>query len=283
VIIISWNIQWGRGVDGQVDLGRIVRVARDMADFDVLCLQEVSDNYPGLAGAGSDNQFARLPTLLPGYHACEGVAVERFTPGIGRQRFGNMIFSRRPPVQLLRHQLPWPADAHNASMARMALEAVLETPGGAVRVMTTHLEYYAPGQRAAQLEALRQIQLEASGHAQAAALPQQRGKPFEARPRDSRAILCGDFNCDVADAQIAHFQRPLAGVPGWIDAWPLANPGRPHPKTVGLYDDAQWEGQHQSFDFFFVSADLAPQVRRVEVDGVTQASDHQPVLLEIDL
>ena len=38
--LITWNIQWGRGVDGRVDLDRIVRTARAMADFDVLCVQE---------------------------------------------------------------------------------------------------------------------------------------------------------------------------------------------------------------------------------------------------
>jgi endonuclease/exonuclease/phosphatase family metal-dependent hydrolase len=31
----------------------------------------------------------------------------------------------------------------------------------------------------------------------------------------------------------------------------------------------------------FVTADLAPRVRMVEVDSATQASDHQPVLLEL--
>jgi endonuclease/exonuclease/phosphatase family metal-dependent hydrolase len=35
-------------------------------------------------------------------------------------------------------------------------------------------------------------------------------------------------------------------------------------------------------DFLFVSDDLAARVRRVEVEGATRVSDHQPVLLEID-
>jgi endonuclease/exonuclease/phosphatase family metal-dependent hydrolase len=37
--LITWNIQWGLGIDGRVDLERIVRTAREMADFDVICLQ----------------------------------------------------------------------------------------------------------------------------------------------------------------------------------------------------------------------------------------------------
>ena len=40
--LITWNIQWGLGMDHQCDLARMVVHARSMADFDVLCLQEVS-------------------------------------------------------------------------------------------------------------------------------------------------------------------------------------------------------------------------------------------------
>ena len=54
-------------------------------------------------------------------------------------------------------------------------------------------------------------------------------------------------------------------------------------RTVGLYDVAQWQGRQHCFDFMFVSQDLAPFVRRMEVDLLTQASDHQPLLLDIDL
>lgn len=284
MIVITWNIQWGRGVDGRVDLKRIVDTARRMGDFDVLCLQEVADNYPGLAGAGTGNQFAELAALLPGFHACEGIAVERHTERLGRQRFGNMIFSRFAPLQVLRHQLPWPADAANPSMPRMALEVVIDPPGGPLRVVTTHLEYYAPAQRAAQIEALRSLQVEASGHASSAQPANQQGRPFEPRPRDSRAILTGDFNCDVSDPMIARIQAPLkGGAARWTDAWDIARPGEEHPSTVGCYDDAQWHGHKQCFDFIFVSKDLAPAVRHVEVEGQTQASDHQPVLLDIAL
>ena len=69
--LITWNIQWGRGVDGRVDLERIVRTARALADFDVLCLQEVADHFPGLEGNDERDQFAELSRLLPGYARSE--------------------------------------------------------------------------------------------------------------------------------------------------------------------------------------------------------------------
>ncbi len=37
--LISWNIQWGRGMDGEVDLVRIVDTIQRIGDFDIICLQ----------------------------------------------------------------------------------------------------------------------------------------------------------------------------------------------------------------------------------------------------
>jgi endonuclease/exonuclease/phosphatase family metal-dependent hydrolase len=283
MIVISWNIQWGRGVDGRVDLARIVDTARAMADFDVLCLQEVADNYPGLATPAHGNQWDKIAALLPGFHAIDGVAVDRFTDGAGRQRFGNMMLCRQAPLQVLRHSLPWPADPAQPSMPRMAIEAVLPAAGGAVRVMTTHLEYYSAVQRAQQIEALRKLQAEASAHDGRPDRKDKRGGPFEVRARGSRGVLCGDFNCGSADPLIARLQEPEGDAPGWCDAWPLAHPGNPHAPTVGIHDKEQWPDGAQCFDLFFVSKDLAGAVKRVKVDAKTEASDHQPVLLELDI
>jgi len=44
--LITWNVQWCRGVDERVDPARIIAEAQRLADFDVLCLQEIADNYP---------------------------------------------------------------------------------------------------------------------------------------------------------------------------------------------------------------------------------------------
>ena len=56
--LLSWNIQWGRGLDGRVDLARILRTIRGLGDFDVICLQEVAVNFPSLPGSQGENQIA---------------------------------------------------------------------------------------------------------------------------------------------------------------------------------------------------------------------------------
>ena len=40
--IVSWNIQYGKGIDGRIDLTRIAREVRSDGLPDLLCLQEVS-------------------------------------------------------------------------------------------------------------------------------------------------------------------------------------------------------------------------------------------------
>ena len=42
--IVSWNIQYGKGVDGHIDLSRIAREILIDGSPDLICLQEVSQS-----------------------------------------------------------------------------------------------------------------------------------------------------------------------------------------------------------------------------------------------
>jgi endonuclease/exonuclease/phosphatase family metal-dependent hydrolase len=279
--LVTWNIQWGRGADGRVDLDRIVAHARRFADFDVLCLQEVSDGYPELPGCDGSDQFRALAERMIGYEAVAGVATDAPNPAGGRRRFGNMLFSRLPVMQLFRHLLPWPADPSVMGMQRIAIEATLETPFGLLRVTTTHLEYHSALQRTAQAERLRELHREAVGQARCRRPGSAGDGPFANVPRGAAAVLAGDCNFDPGAAERARLMAPIDdATPAYRDAWTIAHPGRPHEPTLGLHDKVQWPTP-RAFDFFFVSEDLAPRVRDVRVDASSDASDHQPVLLEL--
>ena len=279
--LITWNIQWGRGADGRVDLARTVAQAQRLADFDVLCLQEVSSGHDRLAGCDGADQFAQLAARLPGYAPVTGIASDLPHPAGGRRRFGNMIFSRLPVRQTFAHLLPWPADGA-MSMQRVAVEATLDSPLGLLRVLTTHLEYYSPLQRAAQIDRLRELQREAAALAQAQRPGDAADGPFEAVPRGAPAVLCGDFNFRPTGPDHARMLATIdAATPAWRDAWQLVHPGVPHAPTCGVHDKVQWPQPAFTFDFVFVSADLADRVRDIRVDATSDASDHQPVLVEL--
>ncbi|MDO8248578.1 MAG: endonuclease/exonuclease/phosphatase family protein [Rhodoferax sp.] len=280
--LITWNIQWGRGADDRVDLDRIVAHASRVADFDVLCLQEVSAGYPELPGCDGSDQFKGLADRLPAYSAIAGVATDTPHPTGGRRAFGNMIFSRYPVLQVWRHLLPWPADPGVSSMQRIALEATLDTPLGLIRVSTTHLEYYSRAQRAAQVERLRDLHQEAVAQAGSPRPGAPSEGPFCAVPRAAASILTGDFNCRPESAEVSRLLAAMeGGAPPYQDAWALTHPAQPHAPTTGLYDKRQWPGPPFACNFIFVSADLAPRVQTLRVDATSDASDHQPLLIEL--
>lgn len=280
--LITWNVQWCRGCDGRVDPARIVRAARDMGDFDVLCLQEVARHFPGLPGSAGEDQFRILEDLLPGFSAVEGIATDVLGEAGTRRQFGNLVLTRLPVLQAFRHLLPWPADTTVPSMQRCAVEVVLATEQGPLRVTTTHLEYYSALQRAAQVEALRALQVEAAAHGADPVSREKEGGPFQKQPRPASGILTADFNFKVQDPEYARIQAPLgAGIPAYADAWRVRHGDRPHAATLGVFDKGQWPGSSFACDFIFVTQDLAPRVLDVQVNGTTDASDHQPVMIEL--
>jgi endonuclease/exonuclease/phosphatase family metal-dependent hydrolase len=280
--LVTWNIQWCLGCDGRVDPRRIVDDARAFADFDVLCLQEVAANFPALKGSSGEDQFALLAAALPGFTAVAGIAVDTAAPGGSRRRFGNMILSRLPVRWVLRTTLPWPADPAVRSMPRVLLEALVEAPFGPLRVMTTHLEYYSALQRAAQLEALRQRHEEACGQALAGGAGEASDGPFERQPQTVSAILTGDFNLRPDDPLHARLCDGHADtrMPALADAWQHLHPGEPQPPTIGVHDCHQWPDPF-ACDFIFASGDLGDRLRAIAVDLRTEASDHQPMMVEL--
>lgn len=282
--ILTWNVQWCMGVDKRVDPARIVAEARRLADFDVLCVQEVADNYPHprLQNNGGDDQFALLASLLPGYAAVPGVATDHPAGDGRRRRFGNMILSRLPVRQVYRHLLPSPVDPGVNGMPRIAVEAVVAAPFGEVRVVTTHLEWYSFPQRAAQVEALRAVYAEGHGHARQGTLVDASGGPFQTFLRPAATVICGDFNLEYDNVLHARMLEPFAdGTPPLANAWDLVHPGQPYPATFKVHEKWVPGDPELHCDFFFVSRELVPRVKGVCSDRDTQASDHQPVILEL--
>ncbi|MBW8329049.1 MAG: endonuclease/exonuclease/phosphatase family protein [Thiobacillus sp.] len=279
--LLSWNIQWGRGMDGRVDLARILRTLRQLGDFDVICLQEVAVNFLGLPGSRGEDQLAELSAGLPGYTAIYGVATDVPDGRGGRSQFGNAIFSRLPVGQVWRHLLPWPAEADTPSMQRVLVEAVVASDVGPLRVMTTHLEYYSQRQRESQIDAIRRLHAEACAMSRRSPLSEEQGGSFEVFPRPEQSLLCGDMNFPASAPERSQILAPFpGGEPGFRDAWDVLHPGEPHAPTVGIHK-VDFVDRPECFDFVFVAEGLANRLKAHGIDAVTEASDHQPVWVEL--
>jgi len=280
--ILSWNIQNGKGVDGEVSLKRIADVIDAMGPPDVICLQEVSR---GLALPGCDgkpDQVAELSALFPGFETIFGAAVDSGAPGGGeRWQFGNALLTRLPVLSLLCHILPRPAARGIRHMTRQATETTLAGDSGPLRIVNTHLEYHSLTQRLAQVDRLRDLQREAME--QRSDPPEVRPDgPYSAVPRPVDALLCGDFNMMLGSEEYRRLLAPLAGAETpFEDAWRIVHPGRDHDPTCGIFDRVQWPQGPHCRDVFFVAGDCARRLRDLKVDTATAASDHQPLMLSL--
>jgi len=78
--LVSWNIQYGKGVDGRIDLSRMAEVIHQDGLPDVLCLQEVSRNDPDTANGSDQVKYFRTTKYITEPHM---IVVEEKTEGAG--------------------------------------------------------------------------------------------------------------------------------------------------------------------------------------------------------
>jgi endonuclease/exonuclease/phosphatase family metal-dependent hydrolase len=112
-------------------------------------------------------------------------------------------------------------------------------------------------------------------------LTEEEGGAFEVFPRPAQALLCGDMNFSAAAPERAQIVAPFAcGELGFRDAWSVLHPDEPHAPTVGIHP-VDFVKQPECFDFIFVTEGLASRLKAHGIDAETEASDHQPVWVEL--
>lgn len=273
--VVTYNIQWGKGRDGRIDLDRI---AAAVTGADIIALQEVERNW---RAQDFPDQAARLAELLPGYDWVYGAAVSLAGASPHRRRqLGNMILSHWPISSARTLPLPArPVFGHMNDEQAMT-EAVIEADGLALRVYNTHLNYLEQSQRLDQIARALAFIAEAPERGGPVTSP---GKPApgpedewivlpdgKLPPMPEAALLLGDFNFTPGSEEYniltSRFSDSLAL--GGQDVNTVTFPGGAEPP--------------QRLDYIFVSGDLAPRLTRSWVDERADSSDHQPVWAEFN-
>ncbi len=276
--ILTWNVQNGKGVDGTVSLERVASVIAEMSDPDVICLQEVSRKLPLGSEDEAPDQVAELADLFPGYEVIFGAAVDAGCNG-RRWQFGNATLSRLPVCSRFHHPLPQPSEPGIRHMPRQAIEITITSAQGPLRVVNTHLEFHSASQRLAQVGRLRGINAEIAANQNARPVRENTG-PYQTIARPVACVLCGDFNMEVDSTEYSIMLNG-GGKERVMDAWRVLQPHASHDPTCGIFDRVQWPQGPHCRDFFFVTDALSRSIGEITVNTLTDASDHQPVLLQL--
>lgn len=254
--IATYNIHACVGLDRRRDVGRVARVLCGL-QADVIGLQEVLG--PGGPGTDADLEDMSVLPLHPDSDPADVDQLATFADALGCEaraganlmrdgrRYGNALLSRHPIVSARRLSL-----ARDGREPRGAIDALIRTPLGAVRVIVTHFGLAGP-ERAWQAEHL------------AAMLQTPRsdgGKP----PRAT--VVLGDFNDMWPPSQT---YRPLierlGGRPPWRRTWPAAAPLLPLDKIwpgpgARLLSVRAWRGRPAR-----LASDHLPLVARLTLDA----------------
>jgi endonuclease/exonuclease/phosphatase family metal-dependent hydrolase len=281
--IVSYNIQFGRGLDHKVDLNRI---CKSIDQADIICLQEVD---VGWQRSGGVDQAKAISEILPEYYTFFGSSFDvddsvKNSDGTitnRRRQHGDMILSRWPIISSRTFNLAKTHHDDKFNMQMGFIEAVIQTETRAIRVYNFHAGYLKVDERLAQVEHLARIYGQS---------PEQDGawsgkadidgddwsnnlsnkKPTPSMPRT--AIVCGDFNCEFGSDEYTY----LLSYTDLVDCWQKADVANINRSTLKneMTGDIKISGK---IDHIFVSADLSEGIQHVEIDYEADGSDHRPV------
>lgn len=277
---LTWNIQATKGCDDRFDLDRIVSLIKAYADLDVICLQEVSKHIPDL---NFDDQPLLIANNFPEYEAVWAPGFSVPEARGNRSEFGNLTLVKAGLLKWSRvHSLPGPFITE-LQMPRTMVEVVVGDASSDVTIFNAHLAFHSSAERIEQIQALTLMRDKIISCARSEKVANAWG-PYTYKNESPAIILCGDLN---VDSESAEFKEHIAAK-SWIDCGSektsITNGNNAiRQPTVGCFDRVQWpQGPHVT-DYFLGSQNLAHKAMTVCVDVETDASDHQPVLLEIAL
>lgn len=286
--LVTYNIQYSLGKDGAYDLGRIVEA---VGDADIIALQEVTRNFYRAPDA---DQPGRIAELLPDFHWIYGPPVDvdasvRDADGRvinKRFQFGNMLLARWPILSSRLLLLPRMRTYDKFNPQCGALEGVVDSPGGPLRVYNVHLNHLNGAERMAQIDFLLPKLLDVLR--EGGAVSGSEWLEIPEVPLSEDFVVLGDCNLTPDSPEYTR----IVGEPDYyfgsrivaqhlVDMWVQA--GHPQDEGVTWYDESKDFQSGLRLDYGFVSAGLAAKVKSAWIDEKAFGSDHQPLWFELAL
>ncbi len=288
--VVTYNIHYAVGRDNRYDLNRITDA---IGGADIIALQEVERNYGPPNGPSQPEEIAKL---LPDYYwvfdaafdidGCEwrqdGTILNR------RRQHGQMLLSRWPIISKRYYPLPRLYMDSEFNMQMGALEGVVDTPAGKLRVYDVHFGSVSGKERRCQARFMAALVRDAPslGGAWTGPASNHPDRDWSAGmiqpPMPENAMLLGDFNMppDSPEYLIIANATTDKNEPLLTDIWRVLNPGnevltwQPNPGRPG-------NEKGDRLDYCFLTSEMARSAKSSWVDEDATGSDHQPVWIEI--
>ena len=242
----------------------------------------------GFIRNGHVDMVTAIDTLLPDYYSVYGAGLDVLPPDAGphdpRFQFGNMVLSRWPVVATRTLLLPRSRTLSKLNLQRVAVEAVIDAPDGAIRAYSVHLDHVSPNERIRQIHYLKDHAINFARDGGSLTGGMEIGHPDPPLPEDF--VLMGDFNMvpespeycalaglkDVFYGRLPRFDTPTDALDaaGWLK-----------PEAYSWMDPND-RNKRMHLDYCFISCGLSDRLRSAHVDIDAEGSDHFPVWIEID-
>ena len=283
--VVSYNIQFGRGLDRKIDLDRI---CRSIEGADIICLQEVE---VGWQRSGDVDQPKAISEILPEYYSVYGSSFDvdnsvkdEHGKVINRRRqHGVMVLSRWPILSSRTFNLTKTHNPDKFNMQMSFVEAVFKTKHKTFRVYNYHAGYLDSEERLDQVKQLLKAYQRSPGEQGAwsgkSNIDDDDWSDQKHAPEmPNTAIVCGDFNCPPDSSEY----RYLIDHTDLVDCWQLSDPANLNTSTLrhGMTEDIEISGK---IDHILVSHDLLDRVQRVMIDHEAEGSNHKPVRCFLDM
>jgi endonuclease/exonuclease/phosphatase family metal-dependent hydrolase len=279
--LLSYNIQYGFGQDNAYDLARVAKI---VGQADIAALQEVDRHW---SRTGHDDQpalLARATGRFAVYGAAFDMDAATADDPLRRRQFGPLILSRWPILWSRTHPLPLDRMITPINTQTCAIEAVIATPNGPLRLFNLHLAHVGRAERLTQIAALKTLAAQTSGPWSGQDdEPARNWTESQPEPPCPMAQLwLGDFNMEPGSPEYLAITEDTPYHPGALYAGQMvdavAHLGarlHTHEKVIA------GQTRLRQLDHIFASAELAPRLRRTWT-APDIASDHLPLWLDMD-
>jgi endonuclease/exonuclease/phosphatase family metal-dependent hydrolase len=289
--IVTYNTHYAIGKDDQYDLDRI---AASVQGADIIALQEVERNY---GPPDQPSQPEDIASLFPHYYwvfdaAFDIDGCERNPDGTvlnRRRQHGQMLLSRWPILSKRYFPLPRLHIDPEFNMQMGVLEAVLDTPTGALRIYNMHFGSVASEERLRQANFILELVRDApsQGGAWTGSASESPDRDWSAEmtqpPMPESALVLGDFNMQPNSPEYAVLSTAANENNGPLltEIWTALNPGR---NVLTWHPNSSRPGNEKAarLDYCFGTPDLAKRAMSSWVDQEAEGSDHQPLWIKLE-